>query len=87
MSRLEYYGRPLVAFDATNRTHRQYYANFVNTASWGTCPVRFIVPEDINGGDLISMIKNALINHYVTREFDRAAPKGQPGRKPTAKRS
>jgi hypothetical protein len=30
--------------------------------------VRFIVPED-HGGDLISMIKNSLIQYYIEREF------------------
>jgi hypothetical protein len=68
MSRLEFYCRPLVAFDPTNKDHRRFYAEFVNTSSWGSCPVRFIVPED-TGGDLVSMIKNSLINYYVEREF------------------
>ena len=68
MSRLEFYSRPLVAFDPTNKVHRRFYAEFVNTASWGSCPVRFIVPTD-NGGDLVSMIKNSLLNYYVEREF------------------
>jgi hypothetical protein len=68
MSRLEFYNRPLVAFDANNKEHRHFYAEFVKTSSWGSCPVRFIVTED-HGGDLISMIKNRLINYYVEREF------------------
>ncbi len=68
MSRLEFYCRPLVAFDPNNKDHRRFYAEFVNTSSWGSCPVRFIVPED-HGGDLVSMIKNSLINYYVEREF------------------
>jgi hypothetical protein len=71
MSRLEFYNRPLVAFDPNNKVHRRFYAEFVNTSSWGTCPVRFIVPTD-NGGDLVSMIKNSLINYYVEREFQTA---------------
>ena len=57
-----------MAFDPNNKVHRRFYAEFVNTASWGSCPVRFIVPDD-NGGDLVSMIKNSLINYYVEREF------------------
>jgi hypothetical protein len=68
MSRLEYFNRPLVAFDPNNKDHRRYYAEFVELGSWGHCPVRFICPDD-NGGDLISMIKNNLIQHYVDREF------------------
>jgi hypothetical protein len=68
MSKLEFYSRPLVAFDPNNKDHRRYYAEFVELGSWGRCPVRFICPED-NGGDLISMIKNNLIQYYIDREF------------------
>ncbi len=68
MSRLEYYSRPLVAFDPENKDHRRYYAQYLETRTWGRCPVRFIVTED-HGGDLISMIKNSLIQHYIEREF------------------
>jgi hypothetical protein len=68
MSRLEYYNRPLVAFDPNNKDHRRYYAEFLERSSWGKCPVRFICPDD-NGGDLISMIKNNLIQYYIDREF------------------
>ncbi len=68
MSKLEYFNRPLVAFDPNNKDHRRYYAEFVELGSWGRCPVRFICPED-NGGDLISMIKNNLIQYYIDREF------------------
>lgn len=68
MSRLEYFNRPLVAFDPNNKDHRRYYAEFLERSSWGHCPVRFICPED-NGGDLISMIKNNLIQYYIDREF------------------
>ena len=68
MSRLEYFGRTLVAFDANNKDHRRYYAEFVENKTWGRCPVRFICPDDC-GGDLISMIKNNMIQYYVDREF------------------
>lgn len=68
MSKLEFYSRPLVAFDPNNKDHRRYYAEFVELGSWGRCPVRFICPED-NGGDLVSMIKNSLIQYYIDREF------------------
>ncbi len=68
MSRLEFYSRPLVAFDPNNKDHRRYYAQYLETQTWGRCPVRFIVPED-HGGDLISMIKNSLIQYYIEREF------------------
>lgn len=68
MSRLEYYSRPLVAFDPSNKQHRRYYADYLEYGGWGKCPVRFIVPED-SGMDLPSMIKNSLVEYYVTKEF------------------
>jgi hypothetical protein len=68
MSRLEFYSRPLVAFDPNNKDHRRYYAQYLESRTWGRCPVRFIVPED-HGGDLISMIKNSMIQYYIEREF------------------
>lgn len=68
MSKLEYLQRPLVAFDAYNKDHRRYYAEFIKYGGWGKCPVRFVVPEDI-GHDLPTMIKNQLIQYYIDREF------------------
>ena len=68
MSRLEYYSRPWVAFDATNKEHRRYYAEFVKFNTWGRCPVRFIVPDE-HSNDLPTMIKNKLCEYYVTQEF------------------
>lgn len=68
MSRLEYYNRPLVAFDPHNKEHRGHYAEYLKTRAWGRCPVRFIVPDQ-NGSNLIKMIENELIAYYVGREF------------------
>lgn len=69
MSRLELFGRPYVVFDPNNKEHRRYYYQFVETSSWGLCPVRFVVPED--HGDLITMIQRSLVSHYVSNEFNR----------------
>ena len=68
MSRLEYYNRPLVAFDPSRRDHRQYYAEFVKTGTWGRCPVRFIVPDE-TGGNLINLIQRTMLEYYVRKEF------------------
>jgi hypothetical protein len=68
MSRLEYFNRPLVAFDPYNKDHRRYYAEFLEKSGWGSCPVRFICPED-SGSDLTVMIKSQLIQYYIDREF------------------
>ena len=68
MSRLELFGRPWTIFDPANKDHRRYYNEFVRTASWGRCPVRFVVPED--HGDLVTMIQRSLVKYYVAKEFD-----------------
>ena len=75
MSRLALYGRPYVIFDATNRTHREWFADFNKSGAWGNCPVRFVVDDD--HGDLITMIQRHLIQYYVDKEFakDRVRPK------------
>jgi len=67
MSRLAYFSRPWVAFEASNKKHRRYFAEFQRTGTWGRCPVRFIIPDD--SGDLITMIQRRLIDFYVQREF------------------
>jgi hypothetical protein len=67
MSVLELSGRPYTVFDPSNKNHRRYYNQFVKTASWGACPVRFVVPAD--HGDLITMIQRSLVKYYVLKEF------------------
>jgi len=73
MSKLNLYGRPWTVFNPENKEHRCYYYNFVQTGTWGHCPVRFVVPED--HGDLITMIQRSLVNYYVYREFGEAKTK------------
>jgi hypothetical protein len=68
MSKLEFYSRPLVAFDPANKDHRRYYAEFFEYRGWGHCPVRFLCPDD-HGTDLTVMIRNQLVQYYVDREF------------------
>ena len=67
MSILNYYHRPWTAFDANNREHRQWFAEFQRTGSWGQCPVRFIIADE--QGDLVTMIQRRLIKFYVSKEF------------------
>lgn len=67
MSRLSFIGRPWVAFDANNKQHRLWYAEFVKHGTWGRCPVRFIVSDD--HGDLLTMIQRRLNQYYTEREF------------------
>jgi len=67
MSKLHLYGRPYVVFDANNKDHRRWFAEFNKHRTWKNCPVRFVVNEDI--GDLITMIQRELIQFYVDKEF------------------
>lgn len=67
MSRLQLHGRPWVVFDAKNKEHRRWFADFNKTGAWGRCPVRFVVNED--HGDLITQIQRELIQFYVDKEF------------------
>jgi len=67
VSKLQLNGRPFVIFDPSNKDHRRWFAQFQRELSWGHCPVRFVVDDDV--GDLITMIQRRLIAYYVDREF------------------
>jgi hypothetical protein len=67
MSKLALFGRPYTVFDPSNKDHRQHYADFIKSGTWGRCPLRFVVPED--QGDLVTMIQRSLVKFYVEREF------------------
>lgn len=67
MSILLFNGRPWTVFDAHNRLHRKWFAEFQRDQSWGSCPVRFI--SDDAAGDLLTMIQRRLIDYYTAKEF------------------
>ncbi len=71
MSKLSYYGRPWVVFDASNKEHREWFAQFQVRRSWGSCPVRFILNE--GSGNLITQIQRELVDYYVKEEFNELA--------------
>jgi hypothetical protein len=68
MSKLEFYARPLVAFDPSNKQHRRHYYEFLRSRTWGRCPVRFICPNQ-TGADLVKMMQTQLVDWYVIQEF------------------
>ena len=82
MSKLEYFCRPLVAFDPHNKDHRRWYYEFVDYGGWGKCPVRFICPDD-TGFDLTIMIRNQLVEYYIKKEFEKSTQKVVQNRKKT----
>ena len=67
MSRLQLHGRNFVVFNANNKDHRRWFADFNTTGRWGGCPVRFVVNDD--HGDLITQVQRELIQFYVDKEF------------------
>ena len=67
MRRLALFGRPWVVFDAENKEHRRWFAEFNRSLTWSNCPVRFVVDDD--HGDLVTMIQRNLIQYYVDKEF------------------
>ncbi len=73
MSLLAYHGRPWAKFDAYNKNHRRWFAEFNANRTWKNCPVRFIVDEE--QGDLITMIQRKLIQYYVDNEFAKQSKK------------
>lgn len=68
MSKLSSFGRQWINFDPSNKQHRDWYARFERNKTWGSCPVRFFVSDD--HGDLLTMIREKLINYYLHKEFD-----------------
>lgn len=67
MSTLTFVGRPWTVFDANNRLHRKWFAEFQQNRTWGRCPVRFLT--DDREGDLLTMIQRRLVDYYTSREF------------------
>jgi hypothetical protein len=59
--------RPVVAFDVTNRKHREDYARFIATGSWGHCPVRYEL-DDVSG-ELQATIQRVILEYYMKKEF------------------
>lgn len=64
--------RPTISFDPANQQHRQWFFEFQQYHTWGRCPVRFAVPSDSYGGDLVAMIQKVLLAYYVVQEFKTA---------------
>lgn len=74
MNTLDKFCRPMVVFNVDNVEHRQHYKDFVRYNTWGRCPVRFEVPEEV-GMDLVTMIQRKLLEYYMAqdRKLDKEA--------------
>ena len=69
--------RPTVSFDSANHEQRKWFAEFQRKRTWGQCPVRFVVPSDSFGADLVATIQKNLLEYYVSREFIVKTPRKQ----------
>ena len=67
MSVLNKFIRPIEVFDVTNKKHREHYAEYMKTKTWGNCPVQLKVPSQIVS--LATHAREQLINYYITKEF------------------
>jgi hypothetical protein len=54
-------------FDVNNKKHREYYADYMKTNTWGNCPVRLKVPTQIVS--LPTYAREQLIRYYINKEF------------------
>ncbi len=70
MSKLNYFGRPWVVFNANDAQHRLWYNQFQLNHSWGHCPVRFILAD--TSSNLITQIQRELVKFYMSEEFKSA---------------
>jgi hypothetical protein len=59
--------RPWVEFDVNNAQHREYFSRCYVTGNLGTCPVRFVEPQD--RGNLVVNIQSKLATYYLMQEF------------------
>lgn len=67
MSKIYLMTRPWTEFNAANREHRKYYAEFLQFGNWGRCPVRFVDPSDC--GNLAGAIQRSVAEYYSRKEF------------------
>lgn len=80
MSKLGLHTRPIVLFDPGNKLHRQWVTKFIETGSWGSCPVRFAVDDDY--GNLLGHIQHKLILWYAAQERKgKLSTDSKPGRR------
>lgn len=68
MSKLVLSSRPFAVFDASNKQHREWFAEFTRTNSWGNCPVRFLY-QNQGMGNMVALMQRDLINYYAAMEF------------------
>ena len=59
--------RPIEMFDVYNKKHREHYAEYMKSNSWGNCPVQLKVPTQVVS--LSTYAREQLIQYYIEKEF------------------
>ena len=73
MLKMSLHLRPWTLFDPTNKKHRAYFTEFLQTRSWKNCPVQWIIGDDSQ--DVVYFISKVLLEHYARAEFKPKKPK------------
>lgn len=55
--------RPVVQFDPNNFDHRMMFKKFLDTNTWGWCPVRFFLDED-QYSNVVDMCHDKILKYY-----------------------
>ena len=68
---LDRISRPVVVFDPSNKEHREHYATYVKTKTWGKSPVRFVIddPTGASNTNIAYSIQRLISEYYVLQEF------------------
>ena len=67
---LDQCNRPTEVFDPSNKVHRQHYADFLKSRTWGKCPIRFeVVGNDSSNTNLAFAMQRLLTEYYIGKEF------------------
>lgn len=73
MLKMSLHLRPWTLFDPTNKNHRAYFTEFLQTRSWKNCPVQWIIGDDSQ--DVVHFISKILLEHYAQAEFKPKKPR------------
>ena len=69
MSRIQLILRPWAEFDPKNSDHRKWYNDYLKKGNWGSCPVRFIDPNECS--NLAFAMQRTLLEYYSNQEFNK----------------
>ena len=66
-TRLSLLVRPFVAYDPSNKDHREALNEYLVTGSWANCPVQFLNLD--RPGEHLPVLYARTLQYYVQKEF------------------